>query len=187
MGLSFIYKVCRTGPEHSSRKNLVSYSEIAPSCREIHLAEEESHHKDRKRHQQALHYRLLVTLQQIGERKAETSECSVSRSYRTDHNSKDSDYSAGLSEPALAYHIHDIRCLGVLYKDAIDHRTCISHCSIESLRSSEIGYCCSSPYHRDDTLGDHGTVEHRTGIFLILQAACHHRRLGRMESGNRAA
>ena len=45
----------------------------------------------------------------------------------------------------------------------------------------------SGPDQGNDTLADHGTIEHKVALLLTLHAAGHQRRLGGVEAGDRAA
>ena len=48
------------------------------------------------------------------------------------------------------------------------------------------GYCACS-VGGNDAFADHGTVEDKASVLLVLDATGHQRRLGRVESGNGAA
>ena len=63
MRLSFIYKVCRSCPEHQRCENLIGNAEELPCSIEIHLAAEECHSKDREANKEPVLQRLLIKLE----------------------------------------------------------------------------------------------------------------------------
>ena len=97
MRLSFCCKICRTSPHHKSSKCLICNSEITPRGRKVNLAEEERCYKNWKTYYQSLNDRFLVELEKVGNRKAKTSERSVTGSDRTDYNSKNGNHGTDFS------------------------------------------------------------------------------------------
>ena len=182
MRLSFLYKVCRTCPEHQCRKCLVCDAEEFPCSIEVHLAAEERHRKDRKADQEPVLYWLLIKFKKIRKRKTKASERRITRCDRTYDHSQQGNHGTCLSKPALAYKIDKVCGLCILDDYSINLCTYGSHRIIKTLGTSAICNRSCRPYHSHYTLGNHGTIKHRACIFLILKTTCHHRRLSGMES-----
>ena len=69
----------------------------------------------------------------------------------------------------------------------LTHCQCLCQTGVQAIGDLVQRAAGSGPDQGDDTLADHGTVEHKVALFLTLHAAGHQRRLGGVEAGDSTA
>ena len=182
--LLLLEQVHGSSPQNDHGQRLVGPAEVAPDdgvvdeAQRVADAQECAHAQHGNAELQAVAVAVLIDLEPVGQGQAGGTEGGIAGSDGADDHADHGQCDA-----------HAAHGLGADIIDGLGltHCQCLCQTGVQAIGDLVQRAACSGPDQGNDTLADHGTIEHKVALLLTLHAAGHQRRLGGVEAGDRAA